>query len=231
MGDCAFGHELEFANLRLMKTAYPLTTFLLLFFLRTAFAQQDLNTLKQQLTHSSSDSALVQTIDKLNTILARNKPRDFLDLLKPLRERNDLKSNRLIQEEVLHQFGICYTNLRKYDSAIWYFRRALELNQFTNNLLQRGIIHHDLGYAYYEQNVYDSTMLYYYKALEEKKQAGNSLSAAVTLNGLGLVQRMRNNISSSREYYTEALGIYEKAGDRRMLSVMMNIATLYNLQK
>ena len=214
-----------------MKVAYPFTTLILLLMFQTVAAQQDLNALKQQLNSTSNETIIVQTVDRLNNILARNKPRDFLDILRTLRERSDLKANKLVQEEVLHQYGICYTNLRKYDSAVWYFRRALDLNQATNNILQRGIIHHDLGYAYYEQNVYDSTMLYYYKALEEKKQAGNSLSAAVTLNGLGLVQRMRNNIASSREYYTEALSIYEKASDRRMLSVMMNIATLYNLQK
>jgi hypothetical protein len=42
---------------------------------------------------------------------------------------------------------------------------------------------------------------------------------------------MRNNIATAASYYTEALNIYQKENDKAALSVMLNIATLYNLQK
>ena len=209
--------------------------YILLLFAATAFitnAQvKSIDDYKKILQTPNTDSLQIDALVKLSLELVRNKPREMLPFAQIIKEKGDNNNNKILQENGCHQMALAYNNLRLYDSALLFFRKALDANSATKDIELRGVITNDLGYSFYQQNILDSSLIYYHKAFEIKKQVGKPKPIAATLNGIGLVYRTRNNITAAYSYYKEALTIYESLGDKAALSVMSNIATLYNLQK
>jgi two-component sensor histidine kinase len=196
-----------------------------------SYAQgKTLDAYKSILQTSSNDSLLIDALTKVSGD-ASIKPREILYITKQVKERGEKTNSKPLLENTYHQMAQAYTNLRVYDSAILFFRKAMDANSNSKDLALRGFILHDFGYCFYQQNILDSSLIYYHKALEAKKLVGKQKPIASTLNGIGLVYRTRNNIEAATGYYTQALEIYDKLDDPAALRVMGNIATLYNLQK
>lgn len=180
---------------------------------------------------ATSDSAQIDALLKASESYSRNKPRDIVALANILKVQGEKKSNKLLLQHTYHQLAEAYTNLRVYDTALYFYRRALQVNAEVNNQELKGQIQHNTGYCFYQQNILDSCLYYYLKALETKKHVGKPRPIAVTLNGIGLVYRTRNNTTDAMVAYQQALAIFEKLNDRMALNVLSNIATLYNLRK
>lgn len=180
---------------------------------------------------ATSDSAQIDALLKASETYSRNKPRDVIALANIVKALGEKKNNKLLLQHSYHQLAEAYTNLRVYDTALNFYRRALHINNELNNQELRGQIQHNLGYSFYQQNILDSCLYHYLKALEIKKQVGKPRPIAVTLNGIGLVYRTRNNTTDAMIVYQQALAIFEKLNDRMALNVLSNIATLYNLRK
>ena len=180
---------------------------------------------------TNSDTAMLSALVKLTFDWVRNKPKDVLEQARFVLKKANSLGNKTLQENAYHSIAQAYTSLRNYDSSKRYFTLALDANLSTKDFALKGLMHHDFGYSYYQQNIFDSCLLHYHRSLELKKKYGTPKQVAATLNGIGLVYRMRNNINTAASYYTEALNIYQKENDKAALSVMLNIATLYNLQK
>jgi two-component sensor histidine kinase len=180
---------------------------------------------------ASSDSVEIEALIKASETFSRNKPRDIVALANIVKALGEKKNNKILLQHAYHQLAEAYSNLRVYDTALNFYRSALQVNSEVNNLELRGQIQHNLGYSFYQQNILDSCLYHYLKALEIKKQVGKPRPIAVTLNGIGLVYRTRNNTTDAMIAYKQALTILEKLNDRMALNVLSNIATLYNLKK
>lgn len=186
---------------------------------------------KKAFENSSADSILINAYLKMSNDLLKTKPRELLIQSQPLKEKSERTNNSFLQENVYHQMAQAYNNLRKPDSAISLYKKAIDASIAAKDYESQGQITHDLGFCFYQQTILDSSLIYYHKALEIKRQIGKPKPIAATLNGIGLIYRTRNHISAAASYYEEALDIYEKLHDKAALNVMVNIATLYNLQK
>ncbi len=180
---------------------------------------------------ASSDSIEIEALIKASETFSRNKPREIIALANIVKAKGDKANTKIQLQHAYHQLAEAYSNLRVYDTALNFYRRALQVNSEVNNLELRGQIHHNLGYSFYQQNILDSCMYHYLKALEIKKQVGKPRPIAVTLNGIGLLYRTRNNTTDAMISYQQALAILEKLNDKMALNVLSNIATLYNLKK
>lgn len=216
------------------KHNYKLLFCLCLFLLHKPLLYSQSNQLEESkkiLAGSSNDSLLAIAIVNIGDEISRNKPKELLNYAIPLKQKGEKENSRVLLENTYHQIALAYSNLRMYDSANKYFRKAVSINIGSKDKVLTGVIKHDIGYFYYQQNIYDSSLIYYHQSLEVKKQVGKEKPIATTLNNIGLVYRMRNNYTVANEYYSEALKIYDKLKDKASLSVMSNMATLFNLQK
>jgi two-component sensor histidine kinase len=182
------------------------------------------------LQSSSNDSLTIDALTKLVNDPSI-KPREALSVTKQLKDKAEKSNSKPLLENTYHQLAQLYNALRVYDSAILFFRKALDANTTSKSMELKGNMLHDFGYCFYQQNILDSSLIYYHKSLETKKLIGKQKPIAMTLNGIGLVFRTMNNIEAATGYYKQAVEIYEKLGDPAVLKVMGNIATLYNLQK
>lgn len=217
-------------NLLAMKKSILLICVLLTLQTNVIFAQ-DAEALKQQVLFSNNDTLKEKALVQLSNLWVRNKSRDFLDILTSLKQIAEKKDNKLLKTNTYHQFALAYTNLRKYDSAHLFYKKAFSENKQLKNQALQGILLNDVAYCFYVQNILDSSLIYYEQALDIKQKLGNKKNIATTLNGIGLVYRTRNNLETAIEYYNKALKIYESLNSSETLSVLMNIATIYNLDK
>lgn len=187
--------------------------------------------IEKNLLSATEDSIANKAISKLVNQNPPVKPKEIIIVLQKAIQQFESTQQKNVLQNLYHQIAISYRDLRKYDTAILFLRKAEVVNNITKNKEVQGIILHDIGYWHYEQNILDSALIYYYKALEVRKQNVTPRPIAVTLNAIGLVFRTRNQFSNAKEFYNQALVIFDKLEDPAALRCLSNIATIYNLEK
>lgn len=187
--------------------------------------------IEKTLLSTTIDSVANKAINKLVSQTPPAKPKDVIGILQKGLSRFENLQQKNVVQNLYHQIGISYRDLRKYDTAILFFRKAEALNITTKNKELLGAVLHDIGFLHYEQTVLDSALTYYFKALDIKKQSSTPRPIAVTLNAIGLVHRTRMQLGNAKQYYNEALEIFEKLNDPAYLRTLGNVATIYNLEK
>ena len=92
------------------------------------------------------------------------------------------------------------------DTAIIYFKKALEYSKKINNpgFLSSNYI--SLGICYYDKGEYNKSIKYYNKALEQTKLSNDSIALADVLTNLG-------SVYFDKGQYKKALDNYKKAGE------------------
>jgi len=114
----------------------------------------------------------------------------------------------------LHNMGVEYYHQGKYEEALQYYLRALEIRE--NKL---GVDHPDvagtlnnIGVVYYNQGKYEEALQYYLRDLEisEKKLGVDHPDVATTLNNIGVVYYNQDKYEEALKYHLRALEIREK---------------------
>jgi tetratricopeptide (TPR) repeat protein len=95
----------------------------------------------------------------------------------------------------LYRQGIDKLNNQDYEAAIYYFHKALEINQ------TRPEYYFNLAHAYYYSSYFSKAKDYYLKTLQF-----NKYNAMVYYN-LGIVELNQNNKSGALEYFLKTLEI------------------------
>lgn len=204
----------------------------IIFFGITAFSQNsNLAEIEKVLQTERNDSLVNLAISKLVNQNPPIKSSLIIATLQGNLPRFEKLQSKKVLQNMYQQLGMSLRELRKYDSALQYFRKTEIVNNSTNDKELKAALMHEIGFLYYEQNVLDSCFVYLFKALELKREIGKQKTIAVTLNTIGLAYRSRNEIKQAKVFYKEALDILEKLQDPSYLRTLGNVATLYNLEK
>jgi two-component system NarL family sensor kinase len=128
------------------------------------------------------------------------------------------------------RIGAQYQLLRKNDSAIFYYKKLVELNFLDNETLDfKAKTYSNLSGIYQ----YDTTMLNHYeKAIEFAEQAiaihqnkKNRISQASAINNLANVYLLQGNFEKSKKKYFEGIRLIKRDTSNRAIKVK---ASLYN---
>ncbi len=192
---------------------------------------QDAEQWKQKVLSATTDSATIDALIQLSNLWYRNNSVEILKVASIIKARGEQTNNALLKTNAYHHMALSYSNLRKYDSGYYFFRKAIDENKLLKDNALQGVLLHDFAYQFYVQNILDSSLIFYHQSLAIKTKLGNKKGMAATFNGIGLVYRTRNNLETALEYYYKALAIYEEQKSPDALNVLMNIASIHNLDK
>lgn len=128
----------------------------------------------------------------------------------------------------LNNLGVFYTNIGKYDSALFYLEK-IETLALTNNIQVLKRIYpyalNNKADIYSKQGKYELALEYYKQSLVEKEKSGDKWAICYTLNGMAIVYQKQGNYSKSIEV---ALKGFEIAQDLKLLlEIRMISQTLY----
>jgi serine phosphatase RsbU (regulator of sigma subunit) len=107
-------------------------------------------------------------------------------------------------EETLNNLGLVMTRQNKFDEAINYMLKSLEMADENKQYLSAAKTMHNMAYVYEKKSNNEAALGYYLKSLEIKRKYSDSASVSSTLNNIG-------NIYSSYREYNKALAYYEQS--------------------
>ena len=121
--------------------------------------------------------------------------------------------------------GLGYLNLKKFDSALYYAKKASVYNSTALDYtrLYRGFTYNIIGDIYFAQKDYTTSRHYYNKAVEESEREKNYQSLASASLNLARVYNLTGHSDSSHWYAFKALEIF------RSTNTLTGLRDTYNL--
>jgi len=152
------------------------------------------------------DYALEQRkyLDKSIALIDTNNPKDFLD------------------GWIYYQYATTYTNETKYDKAIGYYSKAIDVFLKLNKLTSAGDCYGDIGNLYYYQNKFSAALENYAIGLDLYVKENDTIGIANTNLNLGNIYKDLDEYSPAISHYETALKLYTQIEDSN------SIGTVYN---
>jgi ATP/maltotriose-dependent transcriptional regulator MalT len=124
----------------------------------------------------------------------------------------------------LNGIGNVFVNIKDYEKALYYFRKALKIEEDNNN--KRGIEYDsaNIGEVYIQNQQYDSAQVYLDRALKLSKINPRKDGIGIKHNLLGQLYQKKQNYKKSNEHYLASIEIFKAHNNSRYLSnTLINI--------
>ncbi len=135
--------------------------------------------------------------------------------------QKELTSRKL---KVYNNMAAVFISQNDYETALVYFRNALDLNKTLKDSGYEGSLLNNIGICHLEQNELDLASHYFQKSLKIRKQAGDEQGQAQVLNNLGKNEVFRGDFNRAQEYFTEGLQLSRKTGNKS--SILISLESL-----
>ncbi len=126
----------------------------------------------------------------------------------------------------LYCLGIAKRMVSKYDSSLFFFRKALQNVKVEDETTAE--INMGIGGVYYYQNIVDSALRYFVKAAEGFENLGLKKRMAAAYSNLGIIMNATGRDEKALDYFRKALNY---ASEYNLLNVelptLINLAVLY----
>jgi serine phosphatase RsbU (regulator of sigma subunit) len=105
--------------------------------------------------------------------------------------------------------GQIYMGMESYDSALYYYDRALEVISSGANI---STIYNDIGSIYAKQNEFPTALQYQLDALDLARNENAQYQETSALLGLASTYEQQGNLNQAIEYYQQARDLAEATG-------------------
>lgn len=116
--------------------------------------------------------------------------------------------------KVYNNMAAVFISQRDYETALVYFRNALELNKIIKDPAYEGSLLNNIGICHLEQRELDLATHYFQKSFKIRKLAGDEQGQAQVLNNLGKNEVFRGDFNKALEYFTQGLQLSRKTGNK-----------------
>lgn len=130
--------------------------------------------------------------------------------------------DRKNEATALNLFATINQRLKKFDIAIYYFRKSLKLSQDIGSV--DGATASALGLAsvFEESEKPDQALVYYELCLKLARSVGNARDEVYALKGLATIYALQGRHKLAAELYQKTLKFYESSSDLRGQSLVLN---------
>lgn len=142
--------------------------------------------------------------------------RAYLQIYDFYKERN----NENISVEVLKKISDCYIELEKYEEALTYLERTLELSKKLKNDLLKACTLSDIGLVYKEFYDINKAEPLFVQANKIFNELGSIINVVVSLIQLATVEIIKGNLEESIKKLNRAKDLAIKYGIKSQLSII-----------
>ena len=113
--------------------------------------------------------------------------------------------------DIFNNLAIIYARQGKYEPAISYFKKAVEIRSevLADNHPDRITVLYNMGSAYYDKGDYKKALTFYTESLKRRDENEKDMAYADNLNAIGYCHQKRGNLKEALKYLEEALNIVE----------------------
>ena len=146
-----------------------------------------IDSLNQVLKDKSTASEKAYTLDELSyEWFSQNLDSSLIYGQKSLVIFNGLDDPKGLSQ-ALTSVAVAYHYLNTWDSAEYYYIKALKVRQEDGNMPKIASSLNNLGVMFMDMEDYQKATEYYIKAMEVREEAGDVRGAAITKSNLGLI--------------------------------------------
>jgi len=146
-------------------------------------------------------------------------------ILEKISEQAPEKELNLRKLKVYNNMAAVFIAEKDYETALIYFRNALELNAKIKDLRYEGSVLNNIGICHLELKQMDLASHYFQKSLKIRKQCGDAQGQAQVLNNLGKNEVFRADFNNALVYFHEALSLSRETGNKP--SMLISLESLY----
>lgn len=169
--------------------------------------------LKTQLSVSQADTAeFYKYLDLANGAYNSSPEEAYKYALKTKAIAFNLNQSRFIARSY-NLIGSYFYYISQYDSARYYHKQAIELQQENNDILGLGRSYTNLGNIYTEESKNDEAIKCFVKGEENFQKVGYKEGLAKLYNCMGVLFYNIKDYKNSEKYYESALVILGKMND------------------
>ncbi len=121
---------------------------------------------------------------------------------------------------VQNNIGLVYKRLEKFDEALAYYEKALELFRKIDNKSQMATALSNIGNVYDNLGKSEKAIELQQQAYEINKAIGNKRGMASNLNNMGIAYTSLSQYNKALEYLNQTKSIYEELGDLINLGIV-----------
>ena len=129
---------------------------------------------------------------------------------------------RYLQGSISAKLGILYKNTARYQEAIEYFQKALELRREKRDTYGESSILNNLGTVYSHCGDYAQAIRNYTQSLHIKRLNDDQYGISSTLNNIANVFLKFSDFENALLYFRESLAIKESTGNHRGTAATLN---------
>jgi diguanylate cyclase (GGDEF)-like protein len=116
--------------------------------------------------------------------------------------------------KALNAFGVLYSDISSYETAMTYHTQSLELSKKTENDERLASCYINIGSVYFELGKTDKALECYNNSLEVLERTNNQTQLCACLINIGECYENQNNLDIALQNYTKALGISIKTSNK-----------------
>ncbi len=182
------------------------------------FIQKDPNSVADQGQFEEKIHKNQQYLDKAIS-LVHSSPDSAMKISK---ERIEVLQGSETKKEMLpfyNLLGVLYTYQSKYNIAIQYLHRTLELSYEEKELVYTAHAYQNIGLVSYFTNKYRDAVDYFLMAIDLYEQTNNRVSLLTAKNNLGAVYLEIDDLEKANMYFQEAYRGFKEMNHERVSSV------------
>ncbi len=138
----------------------------------------------------------------------------------------DSKNNQKLQANTLHNLGNVYLYENNFDSALFYYQKALKIREEIKDTLGISATTNNIGYIYWKIKNLPLGLKYFRESFYYDSLLNNELDGASALNNIGVIYWQMRELDSAAFYFKKALKIKKKY-NQPITTNLSNIGVLY----
>ncbi|MBN2683611.1 MAG: tetratricopeptide repeat protein [Bacteroidales bacterium] len=133
----------------------------------------------------------------------------------------------------LQLLGYTYHYHQVNDSAIFYYKKALDIAKKSKNVKERAVCHGSMAINFNQQNLYDKSIEYFELARKDFQELKDINGEAKVYANIGNVYLSKGSSRKALESYLQSVNLCEKIDDNNLMAAnLSNIAIIYqNLEE
>ena len=208
--------------------SFFLTIFLIISFLAHSQTADNIDSLQNIIDTTRAENKFV-VLMQFTQEFYQKSPYKAINFAKQALNLESFSNNKQRISQSNNEIGRAYMSLGKYDSAIIFHEKALEIRLEIKDWDKAAESCEKIAKCGFDIGNYEKALEYYQKAIELNSKAGNRKWEARDLSDIGLIYKTKGDFDKAIEFYHKALRISEKIKDRYNSALIYNrIGSIYN---
>ena len=160
--------------------------------------------------------------DSLITLVVENRRNlkdDFKTNLHILRNRIEQAKDTVNLTEIYYRIGFAHRYSHAYDSAKYYYEKALPYAQKNKDYYKEGRIYNELGVVCRKTDRNQEAIHYFLSSIKISNKSNNNYGKAIAENGIGNVYIVQKEYNKALFYFKESLKYGIKSGNKLHLAI------------